>query len=155
VIFGNLSLKSFVDAARSGYDSDMKHMLMSAALVGVSAIATWAAEPMSGTEFEAYVTGKTLYFGQNGEAYGVEEYLDDRRVRWSFLDGQCKDGAWFEDQDMICFVYDDNPSPQCWSFFRENNGLRAIFENNPNATTLYEAQQSDEPMMCLGPEVGV
>lgn len=146
---------SFVEAAGSRYDSTMKQILMSAAWVGVSAAMAWAAEPMSGAEFEAYVTGKTLYFGQNGQAYGVEEYLADRRVRWSFLDGQCKDGVWYEDGDMICFVYEDNPDPQCWSFFRDNGGLRAIFENNPNATTLYEAQQSDEPMMCLGPEVGV
>jgi hypothetical protein len=56
---------------------------------------------------------------------------------------------------MICFVYEDNPTPQCWSFFKESNGLRAIFENDPTATTLYEAQQNDEPMMCLGPDVGV
>jgi hypothetical protein len=146
---------SFVEAAGSRYDSTMKQILMSAAWVGVSAAMAWAAEPMSGAEFEAYVTGKTLYFGQNGQAYGVEEYLEDRRVRWSFLDGQCKDGVWYEDGDMICFVYEDNPDPQCWSFFRDSGGLRAIFENNPNATTLYEAQQSDEPMMCLGPEVGV
>lgn len=133
----------------------MKQFLASAALISASALSAWAAEPMSGAEFEAYVTGKTLYFGQNGEAYGVEEYLDNRRVRWSFLDGQCKDGVWYEEGDMICFVYEDNPDPQCWSFFRESTGLRAIFENDPNATTLYEAQQGDEPMLCLGPEVGV
>ena len=133
----------------------MKQYLAYAALVTGLALPVPAAEPMSGAQFEAYVEGKTLYFGQNGQAYGVEEYLDDRRVRWSFLDGDCKDGMWYEDQGMICFVYEDNPTPQCWSFFRESNGLRAIFENDPDATTLYEAQQNDEPMMCLGPEVGV
>ena len=146
---------SFVDGARPVYDSRMKHLLISAALAGLTTAAAWAAEPMSGSEFEAYVTGKTLYFGQNGEAYGVEEYLDNRRVRWSFLDGECKDGIWYEEGEMICFIYDDTPDPQCWTFYRETNGLRAIFENNPQATTLYEAQQSDEPMMCLGPEIGV
>jgi hypothetical protein len=124
-------------------------------LAAFLAMPCFAAEPMNGAQFESYVEGKTLYFGQNGQAYGVEEYLDDRRVRWSFLDGECKDGVWYEDQGMICFVYEDNPAPQCWSFFQEANGLRAIFENDPNATTLYEAQQNDDPMMCLGPEVGV
>lgn len=133
----------------------MKQYLTYAAVAACLALPVAAAEPMSGAQFEAYVTGKTLYFGQNGEAYGVEEYLEDRRVRWSFLDGKCKDGVWYEDRGMICFVYEDNPTPQCWSFFKESNGLRAIFENDPNATTLYEAQQNDEPMMCLGPEVGV
>lgn len=133
----------------------MQQFLTSVALAASLISPAFAAEPMTGAQFEDYVTGKTLYFGQNGEAYGVEEYLDDRRVRWSFLDGKCKDGVWYEDQGMICFVYEDNPTPQCWSFFRESNGLRAIFENDPNATTLYEAQQNDEPMLCLGPEVGV
>ncbi|EIE50989.1 hypothetical protein AL036_10835 [Salipiger aestuarii] len=114
-----------------------------------------AAEPLSASEFERYVTGKTLYFGLEGTAYGVEEYLPDRKVRWSFLDGRCKDGYWYEDQRMICFVYDDQPGPQCWSFFREGAGLRAVFENDPANTVLYEARQDDDPMLCLGPEVGV
>ncbi|MDO6587529.1 hypothetical protein Q4543_18615 [Salipiger sp. 1_MG-2023] len=114
-----------------------------------------ASEPLSGAEFERYVTGKTLYFGLEGSSYGVEEYLPDRQVRWSFLDGQCKDGFWYEDQRMICFVYDDEPEAQCWSFYREGTGLRAVFENDPANTVLYEARQDDKPMMCLGPEVGV
>lgn len=114
-----------------------------------------AAEPMTGAEFERYTTGKTLYFGLGGSAYGVEEYLPDRQVRWSFLDGDCKDGSWYEDAGLICFVYDDDPQPQCWSFFREGSGLRAVFENDPANTVLYEARQDDAPMMCLGPEVGV
>ena len=117
--------------------------------------AAHAESAMSAAQFEAYVTGKTLYFGQNGASYGVEEYLPDRRVRWSFLDGHCKEGIWYEESGQICFVYDDNPAPQCWSFYREGSGLRAVFENDPAATTLYEALQNDEPMMCLGPEVGV
>lgn len=110
---------------------------------------------MSASEFESYVQGKTLYFGYDGQAYGVERYLGNRRVQWSFLDGQCKDGFWYEEADQICFVYDDTPDPQCWTFYREPGGLRAIFENDPDATTLYEAQQDDDPMLCLGPEVGV
>jgi len=115
-----------------------------------------AAEPLSAAEFEAYVTGKTLYFGMNGQAYGVEEYLPDREVRWSFLDGQCKDGHWYESNGQICFIYEDRPdAPQCWSFYREGTGLRAVFGGDENATVLYEAEQNDEPMLCLGPEVGV
>ena len=126
--------------------------LLAAAL---TATALPAAEPMSAAEFESYVTGKTLYFGQNGEAYGVEKYFPDRRVRWSFLDGNCKEGFWYEEAGEICFVYEDNPGPQCWSFFREGGNLRAVFESDPQNTTLYEANQDDEPMVCLGPEVGV
>lgn len=115
-----------------------------------------AAEPLSASEFEAYVEGRTLYYGQSGQAYGVEEYLPNRRVRWSFLDGKCKEGEWFATpESQICFVYEDNPDPQCWSFFEDGGKLRAVFENDPQATVLYEAQQDDEPMLCYGPDVGV
>ncbi len=113
-----------------------------------------AQSPMSASEFEAYTTGKTLYFGQDGMAYGAERYLPDRRVQWSFLDGDCKDGFWYEENSQICFVYEDNLDPQCWTFFRAPAGLRAIFENDPEATTLYEAQQDSKPMLCYGPDVG-
>ena len=75
------------------------------------------AEPMSGAEFDAYTKGKTLYFGRGGAPYGAEVYLDNRRLRWSFLDGECKDGYWYEEApSSICFVYEDRPEPQCWSF---------------------------------------
>ncbi len=117
--------------------------------------AAGAAEPMSAGEFQSYVEGRTLYFGMNGQAYGAETYLPNRRVRWSFLDGLCKEGFWYEEAGQICFVYEDRPDPQCWSFFQEGDRLRAVFENNADSTVLYEAQQSDEPMTCIGPDVGV
>ncbi|MEN9062155.1 MULTISPECIES: hypothetical protein [Ponticoccus] len=119
------------------------------------ALPAMAAEPMSASDFESYVTGKTLYYGESGQPYGVEEYLPDRQVRWSFLDGQCKDGFWYENAGQICFVYEDNPDPQCWSFYRNGGSLRAVFENDLTSTTLYEAQQDDKPMLCHGPDVGV
>ena len=111
--------------------------------------------PMSPAEFEAYVTGKTLTYSAGGRAYGIEEYLEDRRVRWSFLDGECQDGEWYPAGDMICFIYEGYPDPQCWTFYREGSGLRALFMNDPMETELYETQASDEPMLCLGPRIGV
>lgn len=110
---------------------------------------------MTAEEFEAYSTGKTLTFGQLGQPYGAEQYLPNRRVRWSYLDGQCKEGRWFEDLELICFVYDDDPVAQCWSFFETPNGLEARYENDPEDVSLYVAQESIEPLMCIGPDVGV
>ncbi|MEL6523326.1 MAG: hypothetical protein AAFQ66_20300 [Pseudomonadota bacterium] len=124
-------------------------------------LSLWAAgmalaeEPMSAEEFDAYTQGKTLYFYNNGQAYGVEQYLPNRRVRWSFLDGQCKDGSWYQEGQFICFLYEDRDDPQCWTFFRQGTGLRALFENDPQATELYEAGNADDDMLCLGPDVGV
>ena len=110
---------------------------------------------MSADEFDAYTRGKTFFYGSLGEPYGAEEYLENRRVRWTFLDGRCQDGVWYEDNGLICFVYDNQPDPQCWSFAQSAGGLIAQFENNPEMTELYEVRQSSEPLMCLGPEVGV
>ncbi|WP_299045326.1 hypothetical protein [uncultured Tateyamaria sp.] len=114
-----------------------------------------SSEPMSAAEFEAYVTGKTLFYGRSGEAYGAEIYHENRRVTWSFLDGECKEGRWYAEGPLICFVYDDRPDPQCWTFEKGPGGLIATFENNPTSTALYEAQDIGEEMVCLGPKIGV
>lgn len=110
---------------------------------------------MTAEEFDAYTKGKTFYYGAQGAPYGAEEYLENRRVRWSFLDGECQEGTWYEDGNLICFVYEGKPEPQCWSFQRSANGLVAQFENDPDQTVLYEVEKSHEPLMCLGPEIGV
>ncbi|MEM8578650.1 MAG: hypothetical protein AAGF60_12430 [Pseudomonadota bacterium] len=112
-----------------------------------------AAEPMDGAAFEAYTTGRTMFYGSGGQAYGAEEYFENRRVRWSFLDGECKDGTWYENGPMICFVYEDETDPQCWTFTRGAAGLIARFEGRGDA--IYEAQDLGEEMVCLGPKVGV
>ena len=129
--------------------------LRSIAVLASLATPALAQSPMSGAEFEAYTEGRTLYFDSAGGEYGVEEYLPGRRVRWSFLDGRCLDGIWYEADGMICFVYEEYDDPQCWTFFRQGQGLRALFENDPASTQLYEARQTEEPMLCYGPDIGV
>lgn len=117
----------------------------------------WAAEskPLSPEAFEAYVTGKTFIYGFEGQPYGGEDYLENRRVRWSFLDGHCKEGRWYAEGGDICFIYEDDPAPQCWSFFFEGDTLVAKFENNNEYRELYHTGEADEPLMCLGPQIGV
>ncbi|MCJ7874911.1 hypothetical protein [Phaeobacter sp. J2-8] len=134
----------------------LKTVLATCSAVVISATSALAVD-MSAAEFEAYTTGKTLYYGAEGREYGVEEYMENRRVRWSFLDGRCREGEWYEDANgLICFVYEDRPDPQCWSFERgSGGGLVARFQNDPEGTLLYEANRNDEPMLCLGPEIGV
>ena len=131
-------------------------MLRALTLLACLAPLTAAAqEGMTAEEFDAYTRGKTLFYGSGGVAYGAEIYHENRRVQWSFLDGECKDGEWFQQGQLICFVYDDNPEPQCWSFVRGSGGLIARFENDPGTTELYEAQDMGEEMLCLGPKIGV
>jgi hypothetical protein len=132
----------------------MKRILI-AALLALTALPAAADTLMTAEEFDAYTRGKTLFYGRNGEAYGAEIYLSNRRVQWSFLDGECKEGEWYEEAGLICFVYEDNPDPQCWSFEQGAGGLIARFENDPETPELYEAEDIGEEMLCLGPKVGV
>ena len=125
-------------------------------------ILLWLATPaiaqdaMTAAEFEAYTRGKTLTFGVQGDAsYGVEQYLENRRVIWSFLDGECSNGVWYESKGSICFRYDFDPDPKCWKFYDDPDGLRAVFTNRPDASVLYEAQDSQEPLVCPAPNLGV
>lgn len=121
----------------------------------LTAVSATAETPMSAEAFDAYTRGKTLFYGSGGAAYGVERYLDDRRVIWSFLDGDCKKGVWYEEAGQICFLYEDRLDPQCWTFSESPTGLIARFEDDPGATELYEAEDIGEEMLCYGPDVGV
>ncbi|RVV98740.1 hypothetical protein EKE94_07510 [Mesobaculum littorinae] len=114
-----------------------------------------AQDAMSAAEFDAYTRGKTLYFSNGGVPYGIEQYLPGRQVLWSFLEGECKTGSWYERDGMICFEYEDGLSPQCWEFYREGPGLRARFEGDPEETLLYETRSADAPLQCNGPMLGV
>ncbi|WP_204115371.1 hypothetical protein [Shimia biformata] len=125
------------------------------ALLVLLASPALAQSPMSAEEFDRYTRGKTLFYAADGTRYGVERYFPDRRVRWSFLDGKCKEGVWYEDAGDICFVYEDNPVPQCWVFYSESGGLRAEFRDGQSAGVLYEIASDEDEMLCLGPEVGV
>jgi len=118
--------------------------------------AATAGSPLSGTEFDAYTTGKTLTFLESGHAYGIEQYRPGRKVKWAFDDGDCQEGEWYEPEPgLICFIYENtSDNPQCWNFFKENGGLTARFANEQNGIELYEARQSHAPLLCLGPEVG-
>lgn len=115
-----------------------------------------AQDAMSAEEFDRYATGKTLFYNAEGAPYGAEQYLPGRRVIWTFLDGECAEGVWYEAGGQICFRYDHEPqAPQCWSFFRAPLGLTARYENDPADRELIEVRQSREPLVCTGPDLGV
>jgi len=114
-----------------------------------------AQSSMSAAEFETYVTGRTLTYAEHGVVYGTEEYLTKRRVRWAFSKEECRDGYWYEAGSEICFVYEGNPAPQCWTFTRGPGGLIARFMNVADGREVYEARHADTPLGCPGPKVGV
>ncbi len=111
---------------------------------------------MGADEFDTYTRGHTFYYGAEGEEpYGAEEYLPGRRVRWSFLDGECQEGYWYAQGSLICFVYENRSEPQCWSFERRTGRLVARFEGETPMIELYEVRKSREPLECPGPKIGV
>ncbi|MFS4580453.1 hypothetical protein [Phaeobacter sp. C3_T13_0] len=114
-----------------------------------------AGAALSADQFDRYTQGRTLFYGFDGVPYGVERYLPNRRVIWSFLDGQCQNGEWYPQANQICFIYDEIGAPQCWEFSISDKGLIAQFEGDPEATELYEADELGEEMLCLGPKIGV
>lgn len=129
-----------------------------AALLGCLAAPAAAQQPLTAEEFEAFTDGATIAFDIDGTPYGAETYRPNRRVTWSFVDGQtpasCVDGVWYPEGDKICFLYENESSPHCWRFFRSATGLSGIFVSDAENKTTYSAQVSDEPLLCLGPEIG-
>lgn len=117
----------------------------------------FAQADMSASEFEAYVAGRTLTYADRGVIYGIEQYMPNRRVRWAFIGDECHEGYWYEaNGGEICFVYENNPeAPQCWRFTETGEGLSARFMGGNDGPVHYEAEQSKEPMTCLGPKIGV
>ena len=130
----------------------LKHLLIPLCLI---ALPLQADTPLGAEAFDQYTQGRTLFYGNDGVAYGVERYLEGRRVIWSFLDGNCREGVWYEQDGQICFVYEDRLDPQCWTFRLGPNGLSAQFQDDPQSTQLYEAEDLGEEMLCYGPDVGV
>lgn len=114
-----------------------------------------AERAITAEEFERAVTGKTFSYSNGGAPYGAEQYLGDRRVTWTFLDGECIEGEWYAAGDQICFIYDQIPDPQCWRFFEHGGQLTARFAGQSLQTDLFETAEQDEPLYCLGPKIGV
>jgi hypothetical protein len=110
---------------------------------------------MTADAFEAYATGKTLTYAYGDQVFGAEQYLPGRQVLWAFKGEECRKGRWYEDAGEICFVYEDDGAPQCWVFYQDASGLRALFTGDPEGSELSEVEQSPEPLICAGPDVGV
>jgi len=115
----------------------------------------FAQSSLDAETFEALTTGKTFTYGDISGAYGAEEYLPGRRVLWSFLDGRCLEGTWYQTGPQICFVYDDDPGAHCWLFYQNDGRLSAHFGDDPDAAPLIEMNSQDERLYCMGPDIGV
>lgn len=131
----------------------MKPMALCCALFATAAGA--AETPVSPEAFDALSRGRILVYSDGDRPYGIEQYLPGRRVIWSFLGEECRQGQWSADGNEICFVYEDNPVPQCWTYFNTGEGLKARFRGDPPELPMISVRESDGPMPCQGPMLGV
>ena len=115
-----------------------------------------AETPISPEQFEAHVTGKTLTYQQYTSVFGIEEYLPDRKVRWSTAPNECQYGSWYPQGDAICFVYEYDPTPACWTFWLKDGALRAVpADDDGSGFELVESDATTQGLACPGPDVGV
>ena len=70
--------------------------------------------PMPAPDFEAFVQGRTFDTHNMTGRYGVETFLPGRRAIWRD-DAQCLEGTWRVEGDLICFDYQGEPLPFCWT----------------------------------------
>ena len=119
--------------------------------------AAWVAEPLTGAEFDAYTQGKTMTYAEGGRVWGREQYLPGAKVIWAFEGEDCKHGTWEEaEPGLICFSYDDDPSDvECWKFFMGDGGLEALSTKGGGGFPLAAIEETDTPLACPGPDVGV
>ena len=129
--------------------------LLIALFFAVPVLAQDAESPLTGEEFDALTVGRTMLYAENGRSYGAEQYLTGRRVLWAFVGDQCRKGYWYEQDEMICFVYEDDPIPQCWTFYNTPDGLTAQFFGDPNEAPLVAVEESTEPLPCSAPDLNV
>lgn len=132
----------------------MRHLAFSLALC-LAALPARAETPLTGPEFDADVTGKTVTYDYGDGLFGTEEYLPDRKVRWAFDGDTCIYGTWYQAADQICFVYDNDPTPQCWLYFLEGGAIRGRYMGPGGGWEILESARTTQPLACAGPDVGV
>ena len=133
----------------------MRSTPFAAVLVCLIVTPTLADTPITAEAFEAHVTGKTLTYQQFDYIFGIEEYLPDRKVRWSTAPNECLYGSWYPQDDDICFVYEYDPTPACWTFWLKDGALVALSTSGLPGEELHEVDASTQGLPCPGPDVGV
>jgi hypothetical protein len=135
--------------------SDPVRTLVLASLLVSLAAPILAQTPLTGDEFAAHVAGKTVTYQRWGNIFGIEQYLEGGKVRWSPLPGECQSGRWYPEGDNICFLYEYDPVPHCWTFWKEGDALVALSDSGLPGQEIYETDRSTTPLDCSGPDVGV
>lgn len=104
---------------------------------------------MDVVEFEAFVTGKTLDFIEDGQPYGSEEFLPGRRVNWRYVgEIDCHAGTYEQNAEYICFNYDGEDELSCSTFWLEGDKLMSRFSDALPDEPLSIATAAQQPLSC-------
>lgn len=122
-------------------------LILSGAPVGAQDI-------VSPGEFQSMSEGKTLYFTRDGQLFGIEQFYTRHRSTWQDANGECSDGVWQAEGNLICFYYENNPDKQCWQFLKTADGFAARAEGAAPDLDLTLSKVDTKPLNCLGPQVG-
>ena len=114
-----------------------------------------AAEFLTPGEFQTYAQGKTLYFAQQGQPYGVEQYLPGQQSIWQYADGTCTHGIWYARKELICFLYEGDNTEQCWRFLQKGGRFAARADGREPAADLEVIWRDELPIQCKAPDLGV
>lgn len=104
--------------------------------------------PLTAEAFEKFVEGRTMdTFDQTGR-YGVETFLPGRRAIWRDAN-QCLEGTWRPQGDQICFDYQGDPTPYCWTYHDRGGWLMAWLDGD-QSTDPITLHPSTDLVTCEG-----
>ena len=125
----------------------MTRSLFCALLAALTLPAAGQDRPLTGAEFEAIVTGKTMDTYDQSGLFGVETFLPGRRTLWRSGD-LCLKGTWTETDGIICYSYEgDDTGPYCRTFY-DRGGWLMGFENGNWGTDPIMLYPSDDEVTC-------
>lgn len=126
----------------------MRLILAVVALSAFPGVALADDPPLTAEGFEAIVQGKTFdTYGTEG-LYGVETFLPNRHSIWRDAE-ECKEGTWREQGDQICFDYQGDPAPFCFTYHDRGGWLMAWYEGD-RANDPIMLQPSEDVVTCEG-----
>jgi hypothetical protein len=106
--------------------------LLAPLILAVLPLASQAQEadaPLSAEGFEAIVQGRTFDTHNFSGRYGVETFLPGRRAIWRDA-AQCLEGRWRAEGELICFDYEGDPQPYCWTYHDRGGWLMAWLDGD-------------------------
>jgi hypothetical protein len=123
-------------------------------LLLLAALPARADEILDAAAFRTLSEGRVLSYSLDGHPFGEEQYFHDGAVIWKPALGACEHGRLFGQGEEICFLYEGQDGPVCWTFRRDGNTITAVNSADPDDTPIELDGFADAALDCPGPKVG-